>query len=272
MEEILKELRLLIRSRYPVIYLLTYEEDRAENMLKSLAAEMKKKFVSWSVTVDSGANTPSNRAVEMLAKIINTSESAIFMLRDFHPYMETELVIRKMRDVVADLSRSQKTVFIVSPSLKIPMELEKDVTIVDMPLPGRTEIGELLQETVTFATKTPKLSAVLSEEDKNAVLDASLGLTIAEARRIFSKALLDDYKLDIKDIELILFEKKQLIRKSGSLEYFDTRETIADVGGMDALKKWLAARRESFTPRAREYGLPLPKGLLLLGVQGCGKS
>ena len=272
MEEILKELRLLIRSRYPVIYLLTYEEDRAENMLKSLAAEMKKKFVSWSVTVDSGANTPSNRAVEMLAKIINTSESAIFMLRDFHPYMETELVIRKMRDVVADLSRSQKTVFIVSPSLKIPMELEKDVTIVDMPLPGRTEIGELLQETVTFATKTPKLSAVLSEEDKNAVLDASLGLTIAEARRIFSKALLDDYKLDIKDIELILFEKKQLIRKSGSLEYFDTRETIADVGGMDALKKWLAARRESFTPRARDYGLPLPKGLLLLGVQGCGKS
>ncbi|MDH5511466.1 MAG: AAA family ATPase, partial [Nitrospinota bacterium] len=91
-------------------------------------------------------------------------------------------------------------------------------------------------------------------------------------RRIFSKALLHDYKLDGTDIDLILFEKKQLIRKSGSLEYFDASETISDVGGMDSLKKWLVARRESFTPRARDYGLPLPKGLLLLGVQGCGKS
>ncbi|MDH5637031.1 MAG: AAA family ATPase [Nitrospinota bacterium] len=272
MEKIAEEIKLLIRSRYPVIYLLTYEEDRAEAMLKKLAGGMKKKLVTWAVTADSSANTPSNRAVEMLSKIINTSESSIFMLRDFHPYLETELVIRKMRDVVADLSRSQKTIVIVSPSLKIPMELEKDITIIDLPLPGRKEIGGLLGETVSFAEKTPKLAVNLTDETRNSVVDASLGLTLAEARRIFSKALLHDYKLDGKDIDLILFEKKQLIRKSGSLEYFDASETISDVGGMDSLKKWLVARQESFTPRARDYGLPLPKGLLLLGVQGCGKS
>jgi SpoVK/Ycf46/Vps4 family AAA+-type ATPase len=272
MEKIAEELRLLIRSRYPVIYLLTYEEDRAENLLKTLATEMKKKFVSWSVTADSTANLPSNRAVEALSRVINTAEPTIFMLRDFHPYLETELVIRKMRDTVADLSRSQKTIFIVSPTLKIPMELEKDVTIVDMPLPDREEIGELLKETVSYASRNPRLSTSLTEEDRNSILDAALGLTLAEARRVFSKALLDDLTLDGRDVELILFEKKQLIRKSGSLEYFDSRETISDVGGMEALKKWLVARRQSYTPRAREYGLPLPKGLLLLGVQGCGKS
>jgi len=272
MNDIEKEIKLLIRSRYPVVYLLTYEEDRAEDMLRRVADEMKKKLVSWSVTMDSTANTPSNRAVAMLSNIINTDESSIFMLRDFHPYLETELVIRKMRDVVADLSRSQKTMVIVSPSLKIPMELEKDITILDLPLPDRGEIGKLLAETEGFARKNPKLSANLNEETRNSVVDASLGLTLAEARRIFSKALLHDYVLDGKDINQILFEKKQLIRKSGSLEYFDVSETISDVGGMDGLKKWLEARRESFTPRAREYGLPLPKGLLLLGVQGCGKS
>ncbi|MDH5509566.1 MAG: ATPase, partial [Nitrospinota bacterium] len=163
MEKIAEELKLLIRSRYPVIYLLTYEEERAEALLRKLADGMKKKLVSWSVTMNSSANTPSNRAVEMLGKIINTSESSIFMLRDFHPYLETELVIRKMRDVVADLSRSQKTIVIVSPSMKIPMELEKDITIIDLPLPGRKEISELLAETVSFAEKTPKLSVNLTE-------------------------------------------------------------------------------------------------------------
>lgn len=271
MTEIVDELKLLIRSRYPIIYLLTYEEERAERLLKNIAKDLKKKLAAWSITNDP-PGSPGKSAVKALDKAISSADPTIFMLRDFHPYLEDETVIRKMRDVVSDFAKSHKTIVIVSPTLKIPVELEKDITIIDLELPGREELRSLLDESITFAQGAKKLSVSLTDDDKNAIIDASLGLTLAEARRIFSKALLDDYLFSEKDIKLILFEKRQLIRKSGSLEYYDAPETISDVGGMDSLKNWLAARRESFTQRARDYGLPLPKGLLLLGVQGCGKS
>lgn len=271
MTEIIDELKLLIRSRYPIIYLLTYEEERAESLLKTIAKDLKKKLATWSITSDL-SGTSNKSAVKALDKAVSAADPTIFMLRDFHPYLEDETVIRMMRDVVSDFSKSHKTIVIVSPTLKIPEELEKDITIIDLALPGREEIRALLNESINFAQGAKKLSVSLTGDNKNSIIDASLGLTLTEARRIFSKALLDDYVLSEKDIGLILFEKKQLIRKSGSLEYYDASETISDVGGMDSLKTWLETRRESFTQRARDYGLPLPKGLLLLGVQGCGKS
>lgn len=272
MEKTARELKLLIRSRYPVIYLLTFEEGRAEDILEDIARDMKKKLVTWSVTDDSSKKTPFAKAEEALDEAIASAESAIYMFRDFHAFLENETVIRKVRDLVNDFSRSHKTMIIVSPEQKIPSELEKDITIVDLPLPDRTEIGEVLNDAIVFANKNPKLSASLDDEGKNSVIDATLGLTLTEAKRIFSKAMLTNNTLDSRDVDLILFEKKQLIRKSGSLEYFDSSDTISDVGGMDNLKEWLVNRSDSYTNKARDYGLPLPKGLLLLGVQGCGKS
>ncbi len=271
MTDIANELKLLIRSRYPVVYLLTYEEERAERALKNIAGELKKNIELWSVT-EGRANSPTQRAVDILDKAIKSADSALFVLRDFHPYLENEIVIRKMRDLVGEFAKSHKTVVIVSPKLKIPEELEKDITIIDLALPGRAEIRALLDDTLAFAQRNPRLEVSLAEEEKNSVVDAALGLTLLEARRIFAKALLNNYTFEPSDVNLILFEKKQLIRKSGSLEYYDASETISDVGGLNSLKQWLTARKESFTSRARDYGLPLPKGLLLLGVQGCGKS
>ena len=272
MEKTAEELKLLIRSRYPVVYLLTFEEDRAEKLLGELAVSMKKKLYTWSVTEDTSRKTPFSKAEEALDDAMASTESAIFLYRDFHAFLENETVIRKVRDLVTDFARSHKTMIFVSPIQKIPSELEKEITIVDLPLPERDEISEVLEDALAFIQKNPKLSASLDEEGKNSVIDASLGLTLSEAKRIFSKAMLTNNSFDMRDVDLILFEKKQLIRKSGSLEYFDASETIADVGGMENLKEWLLARRDSYTNKARDYGLPLPKGLLLLGVQGCGKS
>jgi len=272
MIEITGELKLLIQSRYPVIYLLTHEEDRGEKLLSSIATEQGKKLITWSVTTGSGSSTPEKKALDALAEALALSEPAIFVLRDFHHYLDNEAVIRKTRDVVREFARSQKTLIFMSPVLKIPVELEKDITIIDLPLPGRSEVRAVLDEALAFAARNPKLSSSLTEDDKDAVVNATMGLTAAEARRIFSKALVTDRMFDSRDISMILFEKKQLIRKSGILEYFDSSENISAVGGMSTLKNWLSSRKEAFSKRARDFGLPIPRGLLLLGVQGCGKS
>lgn len=267
-----EELKLLIRARYPILYLLTFEEDRAEAMLKSAAAALNKKLVIWTVTGQGQKGAAPERALAALDQLIAEADAAIHVLRDFHPYFENSMVTRRVRDAVAELSKSHKTLVLLSPTLTLAPELEKDITIVDFKLPGKKEIGALLDEVLAFAARNPKLSVSLTEDEKNQVVDAALGLTLAEARRVFGKALLDNNSFDSSDIELVLFEKKQLIRKSGSLEYFDAADTVAEVGGLESLKKWLADRRGAFTRRAAEYRLPRPKGLLLLGVQGCGKS
>ncbi|MBI4665484.1 MAG: AAA family ATPase [Nitrospinae bacterium] len=271
-QELATELKLLIRSRFPIIYLLTHEEERAEKLIASIAAELNKKTSFWSITSDDGSAQPAKKATDALDTALASTESSIITLRDFHHYMENDQVIRKLRDLAREFSRSQKTLVILSPTLKTPPELEKDITIIDMPMPGRADIRGVLEEALAFAARNPKLSVSLTEDDKDAVVSAAMGLTLTEARRIFSKCLLTDHSFDSRDIQLILFEKKQLIRKSGTLEYFDTSENMNSVGGLDYLKKWLVDRKSSFTKRARDYGLPMPKGLLLLGVQGCGKS
>lgn len=271
MSDISGELKLLIRSRYPVLYMLTHEEDRAEKIFASIASDLSKKMSTWSVTVSPGG-AALNKAMEAIDQAIATSEPMIFLFRDFHPFMENETVIRRLRDLTREFARSYKTLVIISPVLKIPVELEKDVTIVDLPMPGRKEIRAVLDDALAFAARNPKISVSLSEDDKDAVVSASLGLTLNESRRIYSKAMLNDQAFTSADVPLILFEKKQLIRKSGTLEYFDSRDTVNTLGGLENIKHWLGARKESFTQRARDYGLPLPKGLLLLGVQGCGKS
>jgi SpoVK/Ycf46/Vps4 family AAA+-type ATPase len=271
-QDVMEELKLLVRSRFPIIYLLTHEEDRAEKLLSTAATELNKKLITWAVTTDNASAPPQKKAVDALDSAMASAESAIFFYKDFHHYIETDVVARKLRDLARDFAKSQKTLVLVSPTLRIPVEIEKDITILDLPLPGRREIKGVLDEALAYAAKNPKLSAALSEDDKDAVINAALGLTMSEARRIFSKCLLTDQVFDSRDIGLILFEKKQIIRKSGSLEYFESSDTLSGVGGLSNLKNWMAARKSAFTQKAIDYGLPIPKGLLLLGVQGCGKS
>ncbi len=272
MKKLKEELKLLVRSRYPIIYLLTFEEERAERVLKTIAEDMKKELVVWSATNQSGAKNAEAAAVTGLDEAINSAQSAIFIFRDLHTCMDDPIVVRRLRDLATEFARAHKTLVIVAPVLKIPMELEKDITILDLPLPDRQEIESILNDALGFAEKNPKLSVSLTHEDRNAVIDSALGLSLKEAKRIFSKAMLTDHVFDTNDIELILDEKKQLIRKSNTLEYFDSTDTVADIGGMENVKQWLTQRKASFTQKARDYGLAPPKGLLLLGVQGCGKS
>ncbi len=271
-----KQISLAVRARCPIIYLVTWEEERAAGVLGRIAERLGKALYFWSCSQGfegdglhvSGAENP----VTALGYVAESPERAIFVFRDLHPYLKDFHIVRQLRDIVADLRRSYKTVILLSPELVVPMELEKDVTVVDFPLPDVEELKGLLRDFLKRVSDRPGVDVRLSEELVERVAQCTTGLTMKEAESVFAKALVRDRRFSEEDLPTIIAEKKQVVRKSGVLEYYDLSETMADVGGREGLKEWLRVRALAFSERAREYGLPLPKGLLLLGVQGCGKS
>jgi SpoVK/Ycf46/Vps4 family AAA+-type ATPase len=170
------------------------------------------------------------------------------------------------------LRSSLSTVVLLSPVLRLPEELEKDLTIVDFPLPDRHDLEALLYEIQRDLAASNTLSMDTSEPSLKALIDASIGLTRSEAENVFAKTLVVAGRLSGSEADIVHAEKKQVVRKSGLLEYVDSGETLGQVGGLGSLKQWLIRRKAAFDPAARDWGLPTPRGVLLVGVQGCGKS
>ncbi len=215
-----------------------------------------------------GAREP----MEALAAIEKLAEPSLVILKDFHPYLNDPAVIRGLRELAQSLKTTYTTVILLSPVLQIPIELEKELTVLDVPLPTHDELFALLKEIAEVVVRGKRASVSLKREDAEAIAKAAQGLTLSEAENAFAKAIAADSRLCKEDIGLILDEKRQVIRKSGLLEYYPTEEQFGNVGGLENLKTWLARRGNAFSDPARRFGLPEPKGLLLLGVQGCGKS
>jgi AAA+ superfamily predicted ATPase len=253
-------------------------------MLVRIAAQLNQRLYAWTVTsgvmavdtvrpteVDPGARS----ALQVLDHIENSREAALYVLKDFHPFlgaaqvMPDPAVIRKIRDMVRSLKESRKTVLFLSPVLRLPPELEKEITLVDFSLPAPEDLEDALDRVIRSAQSQGGLRLKLSPEDRERVLQAARGLTVSEAENVFAKSVVMTRQFDPG---IIIAEKKQLIRKSNTLEYYDAAEQMSYVGGMDELKAWLHKRRLAFTEQARAFGLPEPRGLLLLGVQGGGKS
>jgi SpoVK/Ycf46/Vps4 family AAA+-type ATPase len=210
--------------------------------------------------------------VEALQAVERLTEPSIVVLKDFHPYLSDPVVIRALRDLAHALKSTYSTVLLLSPTLLIPPDLEKEISVLDVPLPSFADLMALLREIATVLRQTGRAQVDLTKEEAHQLITAALGLTLSEAENAFAKAVADDGKLGRDDIQLVLEEKRQVIRKSGLLEYFAPDQSLEQVGGLDLLKGWLARRGHAFSPAARAFGLPEPKGLLLLGVQGCGKS
>ena len=280
-----EELNILVRARYPILYILSWEERRIEKILGAVAEERRKKLYGWSITdglnrldgydvtpFDSSTRSPL-RALEAIAA---STESAIFVLKDFHPFLDDQqpvsehpVIVRKLRDLASQLKNSRKTLVILSPLLRAPAELEKDFTVLDYALPTEEELRESLNRVLRSANEISGKKVKLDDETREKVLNAAQGLTCTEAENVFAKSLVMSGGLDVP---IIIAEKKQIIRRSQLLEYFPAEEDLSQVGGMALLKEWLAKRSLAFSERARKFGLPEPKGLLLLGVQGAGKS
>jgi ATP-dependent 26S proteasome regulatory subunit len=273
-------LDLYVRARYPLLWLVTPEERRAVDEIVALAAEQRKRVLLWSGTVglvnpavpdreDNAKRDP----LALLKTILEDTEPCLWVLRDFHPFLKDPNVVRRLREVAFRLEHSEKTVILLGPVLKIPPELEKEITVLDFELPTPTELQVMLDSIVAALERSGKGAVSLDKRQRARLVQACLGLTETEAGNAVAKAVVQaNGVLDGRAVEAVTAEKQQIIRKSGLLEFYDNTERMENVGGLDVLKEWLRKRVRAFGEEARAFGLPEPKGILLVGVQGCGKS
>jgi AAA+ superfamily predicted ATPase len=283
------ELEVLIRARYPIIYVVTWEEERLEQRLFEIAKKRNKSLHIWTCSqgvVQFGAEPQRGKTgsgntcdpVAGLDAVLSHVDPAIFLFKDLHDHLDIRVCaanirnIRRLRDVAHALRDTYKTVVLVSPIMKIPVELSKDVALVDFGTPSVDDFNGLLDRIIEDVKDQPRISINLDADGREKLVHAARGLTLKEAENVFAKTLVLDGKLDADDISVVFSEKQQIIRKSGTLEYYESQERFATVAGLENLKEWLNKRSAAFSERAAQFGLPSPKGVLLLGVQGCGKS
>jgi SpoVK/Ycf46/Vps4 family AAA+-type ATPase len=209
---------------------------------------------------------------QALANMESMTIEAVFILKDFHRHMDDPVVVRRLRDVGQKFATNRRTVIITAPEITVPPELAKLVEYFDLPLPDRERLCEIIHETYTRLSKTYTLKLQLDAAGVDAMAANLRGLTEEEAERAISQALVTRYALCAESVTDVLEAKKQLLRHSGMLEFIEASESMVGVGGLENLKHWLAQRRGAWEDAAREFGLDPPKGVIILGVQGCGKS
>lgn len=271
-----EELNVLIQAQYPLIYLLTPEEERTEQAIAAIAQiKPQRRMFVWTVThgiVEYGQprsltqhNTVSPEAA--IEWVVRQREPGIYIFKDLHPFIDSPPITRWLRDAVASFKGTQKNIILMSPVQHVPIELEKEIVVLDYPMPNMAELDEVLT-----AHLEQLRSRRVTTEVREKLLKAALGLTLDESEKVYRKAKVTAGRLTEAEVDIVLSEKKQIIRRNGILEYIEVDETIDSIGGLTELKRWLQQRSNAFTERAREYGLPQPKGMLILGVPGCGKS
>nr|YP_009028934.1 hypothetical protein [Coscinodiscus radiatus]AGH28478.1 hypothetical protein [Coscinodiscus radiatus] len=268
------ELMLLLKARYPVIYITTIEEDRVEYVIrKNIKANLNRSIYTWDF-VDGYTNNPNNKgfgkrnplqALELVERL-NSETPALFLLKDFNCFLNDISISRKLKNISRILKLQPKTIIIIGSEFNIPKELQDLITILNFQLPTENEISQELNRLIT------SLNITIDSQLLEKLICVCQGLSLERIRRVLSKIIATYKTIDGSSIELLLNEKKQIIRQTQILEYWATAENIQRIGGVDNLKEWLQKRKSSFSIQASNYGLPTPRGLLLIGIQGTGKS
>jgi hypothetical protein len=260
----------LVRARYPMLQLVSHEEERVARGLDRLAADESRPVYRWRATTGLvGPDGPmkGTKAIDAAAQAFEEVNGPAFLVvHDAAAWWADPTVRRHLRDLAASLGPKQQTCFLVGCEARVPDELEKEVTVIDIPLPGREDVAKLLAALL-------KAQSIEVPTDRFwRFVDGCLGLTEREIKRLLARIMMVGGGFEESDLSALVEEKRQAIRRSRYLEFWEAGGSVNQVGGLDALKAWLLARGRGFTDEARQFGLPQPKGLFLLGVQGCGKS
>ena len=264
MTDFLTHIQTLLRARYPMLYLISHEEVRSVRMLQQVAQVEEMEVWIWRRS--DGLNGTGGSATETLTKMVAHERPLVLIFLDAHQDWMDATWIRSVRDKMRQIEQNHQAIALIAPVYVLPLELEKLVTPLDVPLPTAQEIQRLFG----FFCQQQGLS--LSASLFQQFVQGSLGLTENEIKRMFSRIALVGAGFTEVDLALQIEEKRRILRKSQYLEFWDVTQTRLSVGGLDSLKEWLVQRQMAFRPDAKQYGLPEPKGLFLLGVQGCGKS
>jgi hypothetical protein len=282
-------LRTLVRSRHPIIWVVTWEEERALKAVQDIAAHPipekpdtpSRKVMLWErstgtvevhedkrTVVDAEAVDPAIAVNAVMTDAKATGPGSIWVLRDLHRYLDTDPVYRFLRDAAVALRTSKTTIIVTAPSSAIPTELEKDVKIIDMPLPTAEELGVRLDNVIAPQVKEKVIPAPVNGE-RERILKAGLGLTEDEFAAAVCESMVVAHKVDPK---LVVKAKEQIIRKSGILELYNLEAGFEVVGGLDLLKDWFRQKGNGLTDNARAFGCVPAKGCILMGPPGTGKS
>ena len=268
------ELTLLLKARYPIIYINTIEEDRVEYIIrKYIKTSLNRSIYSWDF-IDGYTNNPNNegfakrnpvQALELVERL-TAQTPALFLLKDFNRFLTDVSISRKLKNISRILKLQPKTIIIIGSEFNIPKELSDLITILQFQLPVESEINYELNRLIE------SLNIQIDQQILESLTRACQGLSLERIRRVLSKIIATYKTIDENSIKLLLNEKKQIISQTEILEYWSVDETISKIGGVDNLKNWLKKRKTSFGIQASNYGLPTPRGLLLVGIQGTGKS
>ena len=282
----------LLKARFPIISIESYEEQRVVAEITAVAGDAAwvrtpRAIWMWSLTtglkqLDDLPKAGTRDPEDALDAALRLDQPCVVIFRDLHPaYAGASRgsgagagVIRRLRDVARAFRTGAvpRSLVLVSPVTEIPVELEKDITIVDFPLPTEAEIRAVLDELIATNLTSGRVRVALDGRGRDRFVKAAIGLTLHEAENAFARAMVNDGCLDLDDLGIVYEEKRQNVRKSGLLEYVDADVDLGDVGGLENLKRWLARRSGSWLTEAAAYGLPSPRGVLITGVPGCGKS
>ena len=276
----LRDLELLIRSRYCVILLETIEEDRALALLRHLADRLRIPFYAWSRTrglrrdESEGAVYGSADPAQALAHVEASSLEGLYAFQGLGEYLEDKVIAGRLKDAAGQFSKKTGAIVITGQGVVLPDPLKPMSATLSLPAPQPAEYRDLLQRILRDLAARVGARSEMKTEDFGRLLNNLTGLTLMEAEKILTKVIVEDGRLSPEDIRAVAAAKKEIVERDGVLEYFPVEESLSDIADLAGLKSWLCERRAILgdPARASRFGLSFPRGVLLLGVPGCGKS
>jgi ATP-dependent 26S proteasome regulatory subunit len=278
-QQILQDLKRFFLAKTSIVYILSDEEDRVEGLLKELAATFQPRPTLYIWNPFNGLKGEDEKVensrdpYDALDKVMVRTEQAFYLFEGIHALMEKDpLLSRKLKDVHRALRNRYSTLFIIAPYMVIPEEVRRDMVLYELPMPDAHEVERILMGVISGSPQTTPLTESLTPELKDRLVKAALGLTLDQVARAFRGALIGRTRVDLSLIDTVIEEKGQLVRKSGILNLVTNRPHIEEIGGLENLKDWLKKRADILSTEERAFGLQLPKGVLITGLSGCGKS